>query len=248
MPDWSVPALDTADWEPCEIPEWNYSGEGRAQPHSAILWYRYEFHALPAAKGQRQWLVFEGVDWLAEVWLNGHKLGSHRVYHEPFRFDITGLTQATNLLAVRVTSGMAFGEPAAYWSVFPMPQTRNNTPGRYTRDRAASTANHLNGDPHFGDGHGIHRDVWLETTGPVRLNQIFTRAADDRRSARLRLEMDSAEAAPVSIRIQILAENFDRRTAFEKTLTCTLAAGTNVVEAVLPTPGLMEWTPDEPRL
>ena len=97
-----------------------------------------------------------------------------------------------------------------------MPQTRDNTPGRYTRDRAASTANHLNGDPHFGDGHGIHRDVWLETTGPVRLDQIFARAADDRRSARVRLELDSAEATPVNIRIQILAENFSSRKAFRE--------------------------------
>ena len=31
-------------------------------------------------------------------------------------------------------------------------------------------------------------------------------------------------------------------------LTHTLAAGTNVVDAVAPTPGLMEWTPDAPRL
>ena len=248
IPDWSAPALDTTGWEPCEVPEWNYSGEGRAQPHSAILWYRNTFHALPAAGPQRQWLVFDGVDWLAEVWLNGHKLGSHRVYHEPFRFEITGLTRATNVLAVRVTSGMAFGEPAAYWSVFPMPRTRDNTPGRYTRDRAASTANHLNGDPHFGDGHGIHRDVWLETTGPVRLDEIFARATDERRTTRLRLEMDSAVAAPVTIRLQILPENFNRRSAYEKALAYTLAAGTNVVEAVVPTPGLMEWTPDDPRL
>ena len=185
VPDWSLPALDTTGWEPCEIPEWNYSGEGRAQPHSAILWYRSTFHGAPQAKGRRQWLVFEGVDWRAEVWLNGHKLGSHRVYHEPFRFDVTGVIQATNLLAVRVTSGMAFGEPAAYWSIFPMPRARDSTPGRYARDRAASTANHLNGDPHFGDGHGIHRDVWLETTGPVRLDHIFARATADRRSARV---------------------------------------------------------------
>ena len=126
VPEWSVPTLDTTDWEQCEIPEWNYSGDGRARPHSAILWYRYEFHALPTTKGQRQWLVFEGVDWRAEVWLNGRKLGSHHVYHEPFRFDVTDVIQATNLLAIRVTSGMAFGEPAAYWSVFPMTQTRDN--------------------------------------------------------------------------------------------------------------------------
>jgi beta-mannosidase len=198
--------------------------------------------------GRRQWLVFDGVDWLAEVWLNGHKLGSHHVYHEPFRFEVTSLTETTNVLAVRVTSGMAFGEPAAYWSVFPMPRTRDNTPGRYTRDHTASTVNQLNGDPHFGDGHGIHRDVWLETTGPVRLDQLFARAADDRRSARVRLELDSAEPMPVTIRIQILAENFHARTHLEQRLTRTLTAGTNVLEAVLPTPGLMEWTPDDPRL
>jgi hypothetical protein len=129
-----------------------------------------------------------------------------------------------------------------------MPQTRDNTPGRYTRDRAASTCNHLNGDPHFGDGHGIHRDVWLEITGPVRLDQLFARAADDRRSARVKLELDSAEATSVKIRLQVLAENFNSRAVFEKTLTSALVAGTNVVETALATPGLMEWAPDTPRL
>jgi beta-mannosidase len=248
VPNWSSPTLDTSGWEPCEIPEWNYSGEGRAQPHSAILWYRHTFHAAPTPKGQRQWLVFDGVDWLAEVWLNGQKLGCHRCYHEPFRFDVTALTQRTNVLAIRVTSGMAFGEPAAYWSVFPMPQTRDHTPGRYTRDRGVSTRNQLNGDPHLGDGHGVHRDVWLETTGPIRLGQIFVRAADDRHSAKVRLEIDSAEAASASIHIQVLAENFDNPKRFGVALTRTLSTGTNVIEAILPTPGLMAWTPDTPRL
>ena len=50
VPDWFLPELDTTEWEPCEIPEWNYSGDGRAQPHSAILWYRHAFRAPPATK------------------------------------------------------------------------------------------------------------------------------------------------------------------------------------------------------
>jgi beta-mannosidase len=246
--NWSAPGLNTAGWEECTIPEWNYSGEGRSQPHSAISWYRKQFTATLAKKGERQWLVFEGVDWEAEVWLNGRGLGVHCVYHEPFRFEVTGQVLSNNVVAVRVTSGMAFGEPAAYWSIFPIPQTRANTPGRYTRDRAASTRNQLNGDPHLGDGHGIHRDVWLETTGPVRADQIFVRAAEDRNSVKVRIELESAQSRPVKVELQILPENFDSKTVFKETLKATLHRGTNVVEARMPTPGIAAWTLDQPRL
>jgi len=35
--DWCAPALNTTGWEPCEVPEWNYS-EGRPDSQNANLW------------------------------------------------------------------------------------------------------------------------------------------------------------------------------------------------------------------
>ena len=52
-------------------------------------WYCKRF-AVPAGwQTKRVWLRFDAVDYLAEVWLNGHYLGRHEGQFTPFEFDIT---------------------------------------------------------------------------------------------------------------------------------------------------------------
>ncbi|MGH9265424.1 MAG: glycoside hydrolase family 2 protein [Acidimicrobiales bacterium] len=55
--------------------------------------------------GQVAALRFAGVDYFADVWLNGYHLGSHEGYFGPFEFDVTPyLRDDVNLLRVAVTS------------------------------------------------------------------------------------------------------------------------------------------------
>lgn len=51
-------------------------------------------------------LKFEGVDYFADVWLNGVKIGHHEGYFQPFMFDITDHInyEGRNFLAIRVES------------------------------------------------------------------------------------------------------------------------------------------------
>lgn len=51
-------------------------------------------------------LVFEGVDYEAEVWLNGKPLGKHTGYFQPFSFVVNEFVQfgAENVLRIRVNS------------------------------------------------------------------------------------------------------------------------------------------------
>ena len=180
-PGWEKVALDVSAWEPTSVPEWRYDGLARRQPASCILWYRKTFAAKHVAKGQRMFLVFEGVDWEAEVWLNGKRLGSHSVYFEPFRFDVTDVVAETNTLAVRVIDGPQFGEPAAYWAAFPVPSAVGQ---RYVRDRARSLAGLQKGDTHNGSGYGIHREVYLETTAPAIVTDVRVRGYPGKRRSR----------------------------------------------------------------
>ena len=75
-------------------------------PYHCGWWYRKEFTA-PAASAQqdRFWLHFGGINYRAEIWLNGHRIadstqvaGAYRTYE----FDVTGLLKPgqTNVLAV----------------------------------------------------------------------------------------------------------------------------------------------------
>jgi beta-galactosidase len=68
-------------------------------------WYRRHLAVEPQA-GQRYFLRFEAASSVAEVYLNGEKLGQHRGAFGAFCFEITTNLSAsgTNLLAVRVSN------------------------------------------------------------------------------------------------------------------------------------------------
>ena len=75
-------------------------------------WYRVEFKAPAAARGRHLTLTFNGVNYAAEVWLNGKRLGSFTGAFLRGTFDVTGLvTSGTNALAVRVSPPPHAGIP-----------------------------------------------------------------------------------------------------------------------------------------
>jgi beta-galactosidase/beta-glucuronidase len=71
---------------------------------TADFWYRNEFTAPALAPGRHAWLSFDGINWKAEVYLNGRSLGRIDGAFMRGRFDVTSLLHsgATNALAVRV--------------------------------------------------------------------------------------------------------------------------------------------------
>jgi beta-mannosidase len=73
---------------------------------SGVVWYRHQFQGNPNLKNKTLQLVFEGVDYAADVWLNGRYLGFHEGYFQPFRFDVSKFlyTDRPNELLVRVNS------------------------------------------------------------------------------------------------------------------------------------------------
>jgi len=68
------------------------------------FWYRNTFRPPPLLAGERQWLCFDGVNWKAEVFLNGQRLGRIEGAFARERFDVTRLLRPgqANALAVRV--------------------------------------------------------------------------------------------------------------------------------------------------
>ena len=77
-------------------------------------WYRVEFPAPAAhAAGRRFALNFGGINYTADVWLNGHKVGEMHGAFERGVFDVTALLHpGTNALAVRVAPPPHPGIPA----------------------------------------------------------------------------------------------------------------------------------------
>jgi beta-galactosidase len=101
----SQPAYDDSWWESVDLPHtWNAQDVSDAQPGywRGIGWYRKHFRLDPKHAGKKIFLEFEGVNSVAEVWLNGKSLGSHKGGYTGFEFEITPLFGTDNVLTVKV--------------------------------------------------------------------------------------------------------------------------------------------------
>ena len=79
------------------------SGVGKTVGKDSLLWYKTSFTVPPAMKGKSILLHFGAVDWQAEVYVNGQKIGMHEGGYDPFSFDITStVKKGAQQLQVRV--------------------------------------------------------------------------------------------------------------------------------------------------
>lgn len=155
VPGASAPAFDDSAWETVRLPHtWNQLGQyglqrnAQSDNRQGVGYYRLAFDASQAAKNGRQYLQFDGVGNVAEVWLNGVAVGVHKGAFSRFRFDVTAAIKpgARNVLVVKADNS----KPA---------------PGSSTQDVIP-----LGGD--FFIHGGIYRGVALITAGPVGIDLL----------------------------------------------------------------------------
>jgi len=253
---WFGSDFEDSRWEATTVPEWRYrtreaddtardpqivdSWKNKETTADTICWYRTSFDGPKRVSGRRLWLCFDGVDWEAQVYLNGELLGTHRIYYEPFRFDVTAKIKDRNSLAVRVIAGRSYGEPMTYWALFPDIRA---TKQRYVPDRALSIPGNIPIGYHAGCGFGIFRDVYLEQTGPTRIAAVFARNDLANGKVRVKVEADCASAAPLEVGVEILPENFAGE-SYRQTLRMNAAE----VTAEIPMPNAKVWSPESPYL
>ncbi len=84
--------------------ESSLSGVGKEVGAKNALWYKRNFAVPTAWRGRDVMLNFGAVDWQADVWVNGVKVGSHTGCYTPFSFNISPALNAkgANELVVRV--------------------------------------------------------------------------------------------------------------------------------------------------
>jgi beta-glucuronidase len=69
--------------------------------YEGTVWYKKQF-TCSLKKGRRMFLHFGAVNYFADVFLNGKKIGSHEGGFTPFQFEITGAVKAgTNAIVVK---------------------------------------------------------------------------------------------------------------------------------------------------
>lgn len=98
-------------WGGATVPSvWNTGGTSRASFEGTVAWYRKDFR-LPASRtaATDSWVVrFEAVNFRAQVWLNGRKVGEHVGGYTPFELALPNVNRGgVNRLVVRVDNRRA---------------------------------------------------------------------------------------------------------------------------------------------
>ena len=102
-------AFDDAKWESINLPHtWNNldGQDGGTNYYRGPGWYRKHYRVERALAGRRLFLKFDGAFSVADVYVNGTRLGGHRGGFAAFVFDATDALKVggDNVIAVRVTN------------------------------------------------------------------------------------------------------------------------------------------------
>lgn len=136
------------------------------------FWYRMTFQVPSDCAGRRLWLIFDGINWKADVFLNGHAVGQIAGAFIRGRFDVTGLALpgAANCLAVLIHH-VAHPGPEGKKVIYKKlgsPTTNGGIMGKDSPTFLASAGwNWLPIIP--GRDIGIWNDVRLEASGDVTI-------------------------------------------------------------------------------
>ncbi|MBO4447548.1 MAG: hypothetical protein J5764_05430 [Bacteroidales bacterium] len=82
--------------------ESSLSGVGRGVNEHEALWYERSFSIPSKWRSGNILLHFGAVDWKADVWVNGSKVGEHTGGYAPFSFDITPYLKKSGKQTLRV--------------------------------------------------------------------------------------------------------------------------------------------------
>jgi beta-glucuronidase len=193
-------------------------------------WYQTRFN-LPwgwGASRQRLRVRFNSVNYLAEVWLNGVRLGQHEGGHLPFEFDITTHVQREgNVLVARVEGELA-----------PDRVPPGNVPADPTHMFISQSENHPPASFDFFPFCGIHRPVLLYATPPQAIADLTVVSDIARHGGIVRIELNREGGDAATARFSLRGTD-----VFAET---TLADSTSVVE--LSVPDAAWWSPDSPQL
>ncbi len=149
-------------------------------PFRPAWWYRTEFQMPAAYRGRTVWLNFDGINYRANLWLNGRQVASSQKFAGTwrlFQFEVTSDVRPgeTNALAVEVFPPEPTDLAMTFVDWAPMPPDKEM---------------------------GIWRDVSISVSGPVavRYPAVFTKLnlpSTDRAQLTVRVELQNAKNEPV---------------------------------------------------
>ena len=196
--------------------------------YTGVAWYQTAFDLPWGWRGQRLLIRFNAVSYLAEVWLNGERLGEHEGGHLPFVFDITGRVRDTGntlvvrvdgqLLPDRVPPGGLAGLPGATFGRADFPDTNFD----------------------FFPFCGIERPVLLYTEPPDAITDLTVTTQIEGSNGHVRVNIVHTPGDGLSARVTLTGHGAE--VAADVDLTGESA------ETTLTVPQAALWSPETPNL
>ena len=204
--------------------ESSLSGVGRRITKENILWYQREFTVPSEWNGQNIILHFGAVDWQAEVFVNGERVGEHKGGYDPFSFDITSyLTndESQNLIV----------------KVFDATDNSMQPRGKQCI---------INSAIWYTPVSGIWQTVWLEPVNKTYIQDYYP--VSNLEKSTLTVDVKTANAYVRDIvEVELLEGGigYNPETPSEKVIA---KAVVSKGKAVLNVPEVKTWSPDSPYL
>lgn len=236
--DPSTVAFTDEGWQTVNIPHSaSYdapTGETETSHYKGNCWYRLHFTVPSSKHSGNYFLEFEGAMQVADVWLNGEKLGTHdNSGYTWFSFDVSGdkISQTgENVLAVRLNNN--------YNAAIPPGCDGGN--GIY---------------PDYLLYSGLYRDVWLVATNECHIPLYGQRISVPKETAsresamiRVKTPVVSATAGDVGVYYAVVDHNWN--TVCVDSFVQSVDANTTTVfdKTLGPITDPLLWSPDAPYL
>ncbi len=198
--DFTLPLKGEGEWKDVKIPHFG-PPKGRATA------YYFKEQEIPEKMltGKALFICFKGVDYKADVFVNGSYVGSHVGFFAPFEFNITKYVRpGNNELLIKVendyttTGFVAPGEPHVIGD-------------KLYAATGVGYDNFIDGGHQCAPGMGIYQDCYIESREPVHINDMFVRPLYDEGAAEIRLEVNnySEDTKAVSFNLSLYGQNFE---------------------------------------
>lgn len=221
---------------------------GAGDPHLVDIarkdwWYRKDFTIPVSFANRRVRLVFDGVDFTCDIWLNGRQVGSNSGMFRKFRVDVTDAIKPgkINKLAVRIARMPEELLPDIQGKIYFIDGINNTR--RVLKDLKSVTNYAYDWGINVWTL-GIWKDVRLEATGPASVDwvKVDTILTDKYRKATVKAKLEINSTFAMKVKANFFINGQDAHVA--KSVQAELKPGENSIQTdlVLDNPAL--WWPN----
>jgi beta-mannosidase len=212
-------------------------------------WWLVRAFPLAISADKRVHLILRGVDYVSDLFFNGHYLGRHEGMFSPQVHEITALLRAENRLAVRIVGSRWLpGDRSTRWE-----QLLNQIEERFSNMPSPSPQRRDTLKCQMGFGWdfappvrtmGIWDDVCAVVGGETLIQEVTVQdqATRDEAALAVHLELDTRRARVVQLRCTLAGETFESPPLIvEQPLDLTPGRNCHTFEFAVPQPRL--WWP-----